>query len=57
MIALVTAKKAVPPLLLLNFALDPTWKNAQSPATRWCVTPVASSKTSICPDRTYLVSS
>jgi hypothetical protein len=53
----VTAKNAVPPLLLENCALEPTWKNAKSPATRWCVTPVASSKTSIWPDKTYFVSS
>lgn len=47
MIGLVTAKKAVPPDLLENWALDPTWKKAKSPATRWWVTPVASSSTSI----------
>lgn len=53
----VTAKNASPPLLLLNWHLVPTWKNAKSPATKWCVTPVASSKMSIWPERTYLVSS
>jgi len=33
-IGLVTAKKAVPPDLLENCALEPTWKKAKSPATR-----------------------